>query len=119
MIQISEPLTGSKDGFATMHDILFDGKQISYVNFSYIREDEIKTSRKYTKRKLTVGQHYGVQVFIDAVKNPVNAESLGKKWLNEIILTPKESFKSLEDKDIYVLELNSGGKIIVGQGSQL
>ncbi|MCJ7634100.1 hypothetical protein MUP77_17150 [Candidatus Bathyarchaeota archaeon] len=89
------------------------------MNVFYISEDEIKTFRKYTKRKLTVGQPYGVQVFIDAVKGPLNAESLGKEGLNEIILALKERFKSLEDKDIYVLELNSGGKTVVGRGSKL
>ncbi len=55
MIQISESLTSSKDGFLTTQDILLKDKWIGYVKVYYIMEDEIKTFRKYTNRNLTVG----------------------------------------------------------------
>jgi len=119
MIQISEPLTSSKDGLTTTHDILLDGKRIGYVNVSYINNGDIKTFRKYTKRKLVVGQPFGVQFFIDTVRGPSSAKSLGKEGLREIVLALVEHFRGLEERDIYVLELNSRGKSIIGRGSQL
>lgn len=119
MIQISEPLSDSKEGLTTTHDVLLDGKRIGYVNVSYIKQEDVKTFRKYTKRKLAVGQPYGLQLFIDAVRGSSNAKSLGKEGLREIVLALMGRFKGLEERDIYVLELNSGGKSVIGRGSQL
>jgi hypothetical protein len=119
MIQLSEPLAGSKDSLTTTHDILLDGKRIGYVNVSYIGKDDVKTFRKYTKRKIVAGQPFGVQLFIDAVRGPLNAKSLGEEGLREIVLALVGHFKGLEERDIYILELNSSGKSIVGRGSQL
>ncbi len=58
-----------------------------------------------------------MQVLINAVKGLMNAESLGKEWINEIILTPKERLKNLEDKEIHVLDFNSGEKNHLRQSS--
>lgn len=119
MIQVSEPLSRSEDGLTTTHDILLDGKRVGYANVSYLGKDEVKTFRKYAKRKMVAGQPFGVQLFIDAVHGPFSAKSLGKEGLRQIVLALIERFKGLEEKDIYVLELNSSGKSIVGRGSQL
>ena len=119
MIQISEPLAGSQGSFTTTHDILLDGKRIGYVNVSYIGKDDVKTFRKYAKRKIVAGQPFGVQLFIDVVHGPSDAKSLGKEGLREIVLVLMEHFKGLEERDIYILEHNSSGKSIVGRGSQL
>jgi|GEM_PF-1843452 len=118
MIQISDPLAGSKDDTAT-HDIILDGKRIGYVNVSYLSKDDVKTFRKYSKRKLAAGQPFSLHLFIDAVHGPVNAESLGREGLREITHALMEHFKGIEEKDIYILELKSGGKTIIGRGSQL
>jgi len=118
MIQISEPLASSKDD-ATTHDILLDGKRIGYVNVSYLGKEDVKTFRKYAKRKLVAGQPYNVQLFIDAVHGPLNVETLGKGGLREIVIALVKHFKGLEERDIYVLELNPRGKSIIGRGSQL
>ena len=119
MIQISEPLSGSKEE-SEKHDILLNGKRIGYVNVSYIQAEEVKSLRKYTKRKtLAIGQPYSVQVSIDVVGGPINAENLGKDGLRDIIAKLKENFKGLEERDIYITELNARGRTIVGRGSQL
>jgi len=119
MIQVSEPLPGSKNGFTITHDILLDGKRIGYVNVSYIGKDDVKTFRKYAKRKIVAGQPFGVQLFIDAVHGPSSAKSLGKEGLREVVLALMEQFEGLEERDIYILELSIGGKSIIGRGSQL
>jgi len=119
MIQISEPLSGSKDSLTTTHDVLIDGRRVGYVNVTYIGKDDVKTFRKYTKRKIAAGQPFGVQLFIDAVHGPASAKSLGRGGLREIVLALAEHFKGLEERDIYILELHSGGKDIIGRGSQL
>jgi hypothetical protein len=118
MIQFSEPLAGSKEE-SEKHDILLNGKRIGYVNISYIQAEEVKSLRKYTKRKLAIGQPYSVRVSIDAVGGPINAENLGKDGLRDIIAKLKENFKGLEERDIYITELNARGRTIVGRGSQI
>jgi hypothetical protein len=119
MIEISEPLPESKVDLRTVHDILLDGKRVGHVNVEYIQKDEVKTFRKYTKRKLKVGQPFGVHVFIDAVRNGVKASDLGKDGLLKLIDALIEKFRGLEKRDIYVLELNENGKEIVGKASEI
>jgi hypothetical protein len=118
MIQFSEPLAGSKEE-SVMHDILLDGIRIGHVSVSYIRAEEVKSLRKYTKRKLAIGQPYSVQVLIDAVKGPTDAAHLGKEGLREIVSRLKETFEGLEERDVYITELNVRGKAVIGRGSQL
>jgi len=118
MIQISEPLSGSKEE-SEKYNILMNGERIGYVSVSYIQAEEVKSLRKYTKRKLAIGQPYSVKVSIDAVGGPMNAENLGKDGLRDIVAKLKEHFKGLEELDIYITELNSRGRTIVGRGSQL
>lgn len=119
MIRISEPLSESKNNFRTVHDILRDDKRIGYVDVGYIQKEDIKTFQKYTKRKLKLGQPYGVQVFIDATKSGVKVRELGNIGLKEIIDALKGTFKELEEKDIYILELEGGKKNIIGRASNL
>jgi hypothetical protein len=118
MLEISEPTSGSLTD-ATTHDVLLDGKQIGYIIVSYLGKSELKTFRKYAKRKLIAGQAYSVHVFIDAVKGASNAKSLGKQGLHEIVVTLLKQFKGLEERDIYVLEVGTSGKTIVGRGTEL
>jgi len=117
MIQISDPREGSS-GLRSTHDIVSEGERIGYVNVSYVQADEVKAYRKYTKRKISVGQPYGVQVVIDATKGKVNAQTLGKEGLHALVAALKEKLNGLEEKDIFILELNSQGKKIVGRGSE-
>ena len=117
MIQISDPRQGSS-GLRSVHDIMRDGESIGYVNVSYIQADEVKTYRKYTKRKISVGQPYKIQVFIEAMKGKVNAQTLGKEGLHALVAALKEKLNGLEEKDIFILELNSQGKTIIGRGSE-
>jgi len=95
-----------------------DGEHIGYLNVNYIQEGEVKTFRKYTKRKLTVGQPYGVQVFIDAIKGKASVEKLGKDGLYQVVVTLKERFKGLEERDIFIPGIGNKGKTIIGRGSQ-
>ena len=117
MIQISDPRE-SNPGIKSVHDIAMDGERIGYVNVNYIQSNEVKTYRKYTKRKLSVGQPYGVQVIIDATNGKVSAQTLGKEGLHTLIAALKEKLKGLEDRDVFILELNSRGKTIIGRGSE-
>ncbi len=119
MIEISEPLPQSNAGVLTVHDIFSDGKLIGHVEVGYIQENEVKTFRKYTKRKLSVGQPYGTQLYVDAKGTGVTAESLGTKGLLEIVTVLKTKFKGLEDRDIFILELTREGKKIVSRASAL
>lgn len=119
MIEISEPLPQSKAGVTSVHDIFSDGKRIGHVEVGYIQKEEVKTFRKYTKRKLSVGQPYGTHLYIDAKGAGVTSDKLGKKGLSEIVAAMKEKFKGLEDRDIYILELTTAGKKIVGRASEL
>lgn len=118
MIDISEPLPESTAGFKTVHDIMLNGKRLGYVNVAYIQKDEVKSFRKYTKRKLKIGQPFGVHVVIDATKNGVKASELGKEGLLKIINALIEKFGVLDKKDIYILELNEKGKDIIGRASE-
>lgn len=120
MFEISEPLPQSKPGLLTIHDIASDGKRIGHVEVGYIQDNEVKTFRKYTKRKkLAAGQPYGTQLFLDAKEAGVTAESLGKKNLAEIVAALKAKFTGLEDRDIFIMELTAEGKKIVCRASAL
>lgn len=119
MIRISESLSESKIGFNTVHNILRDDKRIGYVNVGYIQKEDIKTFQKYTKRKLKVGQPFAVQIFIDATKGGVRVSDLGSTGLKEIVEAVKEMFSGLEDRDIYLIELDGDKKNIIGRASNL
>ncbi len=108
-VEISEPLEGSKLGLRTIHNIYVDGRCIGYVDVGYLSKEDVKTFRKYTKRKLRAGQPFGVQLFIDAQKG-CSAKELGASTLIEIIREVKKRFAGLEDRDIYVLELTKDGR---------
>ncbi len=117
MIQISDPRESSPS-IKSVHDIAMDGERIGYVNVNYIQSNEVKTYRKYTKRKLSVGQPYGVQVFIDAVSGRISAQTLGREGLRTLVAALKEKLKGLEERDVFILELNNRGKTVVGRGSE-
>jgi len=119
MIEISEPLSESKIGFRTRHDILLNGKRMGYVDVAYMQKEDINTFQKYTKRRLKVGQPFGVQIFIDATKGDVRVSELGREGLREIVETVKGRFSGLEERDIYILELDGGKKNIIGRASNL
>lgn len=118
MIDISEPLPESKVGYKTVHSIMLNGKRIGYVNVEYIQKDEVKSFRKHTKRKLKIGQPFGVHVVIDATKNGVKASDMGKEGLLRMINALLEKFRRLEKRDIYILELNEKGKEVIGRASE-
>jgi len=60
MIEISDPLPGSEIGYRTVHKIFLDSDYVGYVEAGYLTKKDIKTFEKYTKRKLAVGQPFGV-----------------------------------------------------------
>lgn len=119
MIEISEPLPESKPGLTTTHDIFLDRKRIGYIEVTLLQEDDVKAFKKYTKRKLLVGQPYGMRIFIDARGTRVIASELEKSVLSEIVAAAKGKFKGLEDRDIYLLELTDAGKKIICRASGL
>ena len=118
MIDISEALPESKIGFNTVHNLLQDTKRIGYIDVSYLQKEDAKTFQRYTKRKLKAGQPFSMQVFIDA-SSGISAATLGSEDLKEIVNTLKEKFSGLEDRDIYILELDAGKKNIVKRASAL
>jgi len=118
MIEISDPLEGSEPGYRTFHDILLDGKKIGKVNVGYIGKEDLKTFKR-SKRKLKVGQPFGVQVFIDSVEGKVSASDLGFGCLKELSDRLKEKLKGLEDRDIFIMEVTPSRKEIVGRWDKL
>ncbi|MFQ6075164.1 MAG: hypothetical protein ACE5Z5_03360 [Candidatus Bathyarchaeia archaeon] len=117
MIEISEPLPESKQGYNTVHDILLEGERIGSVSVGYLRKDEIKAFRR-TKRRLRVGQPFGVQVFIDT-SGGKKAESSDRRVLREIVNALMTKFKGLEERDIYLLEVSETGKKVIGRATSL
>jgi len=78
MIEISEPLPQSKVGLTIVHDIFSEGKRVGRVEVGYLQKDDVGTFRKYTKRRLSVGQPYGTRIFIDSREIDAIANELGK-----------------------------------------
>lgn len=118
MIEISEPLPGSKPGYRTLHDILRDGKRIGCVDAGYLTAADVKTFRR-SKRRLSLGQPFGVQVFIDTAREGVSAKDLGREGLRDVVDAVKRKLVGLEEKDIYILELLPAGRNPVGRASSL
>ncbi len=118
MIEISEPLEGSNPGVRTLHEILMNGRKIGSVDAGYIGKKDLKTFKR-SKRKLKLGQPFGVQVFIDSVESNVTASDLGFKGMNELADSLKDKLKGLEDRDIYILEITPSRKEIVGRWDKL
>lgn len=112
-------MSGSEIGFRTIHNILSDCKYVGYVDVGYLRKKDAKTFKKYVKRKLRVGQPFGARIFIDISKGGVKARELGREGLLEVVKAIKEKFESLEEKDIYLIELDAGQKNILGRASAL
>ena len=119
MIEISEPLPDSEPGYKTVHNISLDGKYIGYVDVSYLRQEDVKTFQKYTKRKLKAGQPFGVQVFIDISKGGVKATDIGTQGLLQIVNALKQKLEGLEDRDIFILELEAGRKRPISRGGEI
>jgi len=118
MIEISEPLPGSKSGYKTLHDILKNGRRIGYVDAGYLTAEDVKTFRR-SKRKLSVGQPFGVQVSIDVPKGGVSARDLGKEGLREVVEAVMKKLPGLEERDIYVIEILPAGRNLIGRASSL
>jgi len=118
MIEISKSLEGSEPGVRTLHDILLDGSKIGRVDASYIGKKDLKTFKRL-KRKLKMGQPFGVQVFIDNVESKVSASDLGFEGMKELAKGLKEKLKGLEDRDIYIMEVTPSRKEIVGRWDKL
>ena len=118
MIEISEPLSGSEPGYRTRHDILLRGKRIGYIDVAYLQKGEVKAFRR-TKRKLRVGQPFGVRLFIDAVRSGVSADELGHERLVDLANAVLAKFTGLDSRDLYLLELGKNGKAALGCASNL
>ena len=118
MIEVSESLPESKTVYRTVHNITSDGKYIGYVDVGYLQKGDLKTFRR-TKRKLKLGQPFGVQIFIDVNKGGVDASELGRETLLEIVNVLKTKFKGLEERDIYILELYGEKRNIIGRATDI
>lgn len=119
MFELSEPLPGSKSGSQSIHEILMDGKKIGTVEVNYLDKAEAKTFGKYSKRKLKVGQPFGVRVMIESTEYGVGADQLGQEGMRALVDAVTAELPGLEDRDMYVLEITSKGKKMIGRGSQL
>jgi hypothetical protein len=118
MIEISEPLPESTTGYRTIHNVKSEGRYIGYVEVNYLQKKDVKAFRR-TKRKLRIGQPFGVRVFIDRKKGGVTASMLGRERLLELAATLKAKFKRLEERDIYFLELDGEKRIIIGRTTEV
>mgnify|MGYP001034149701 CR=1 FL=1 len=118
MIDISDPLPGSKPGYKTLHDILKDGKRIGYVEAGYLTAEDVKTFKR-SKRRLSVGQPFGVQLFLDVPNGGVSAKDLGSDGLRGVVDAVRKKLAGLEERDIYVIELLPTGRNLLGRASSL
>ena len=118
-VEISEASPASEPGIRTVHEIRLNGEYVGFVDVGYLRKEDVKTFQRSAKRKLSVGQPFGVQLFIDASKSGVTAKQIGLAGLQEIVRAVKTKFVGLEDKDLYVLEVVAGNKKPVGRGEAL
>ena len=101
MIEISDPLPGSETGYRTVHNIFLNGDYVGYVEAGYLGKKDVKTFEKYTKRKLKIGQPFGVQIFIDKMKSRVGADEIGNEGLLEIVTAVKSKLHGLEDRTFF------------------
>jgi len=118
MIDVSEPLPESTVGFKTIHHIKSDENYIGYVEASYLQKKDVKAFKRL-KRKLKVGQPFGVQVFIDVEKSGVTASTLGKEGLLELVESLKTKLKGVEERDIYIMELLGKKRNMIGRATDI
>jgi len=120
MIEISDPLEESEPGIRTIHEITLDKEKIGRVDAGYIGKKDLKTFKR-SKRKLKVGQPFGVQVYIDAVTSSTSASDLGFEGVKELVHRLKEKLRGLEDRDIFILEIvpSTNRKNIVGRWDKI
>lgn len=118
-VEISEPSPESEPGFRTVHEIRLNGKYVGFVDVGYLTKKDVKTFQRYAKRKLSAGQPFGLQLFIDVSKSGVTAKQIGLAGLKEIVQSIKTKFGGLEDRDVYVLEVVAGDKTPLGKGENL
>ena len=118
MIDVSEPLPESTTGHKTIHHIKSDENYIGYIEASYLQKKDVKAFKRL-KRKLKVGQPFGVQVFIDVEKSGVTASTLGKEGLLEIVESLKAKLKGVEERDIYIMELLGKKRNMIGRATDL
>lgn len=110
---ISEPLSESKTGYQTVHDLTVAGKKIGYINVEYATPEDIQAFKK-AKRKLRTGQPFKARIYIDVTKAGIKTNILGKENLLEIATAIKKRFQGLEDRDIGIIELYEGRKNVIG-----
>jgi len=117
-IQISESKPESKIGYETIHDIYLDNKNVGYVIVQYATKEDIKAFKK-SKRKLKIGQPFGVRLCIDADKGGVTTSEIGKPNIIRIVDLLKSRFSGLEERDVGIIEFDKGKKNIIGKISNL
>jgi len=118
MIDVSEPLPESTVGYRTIHHIKSDGIYIGFVEVGYLQKKDVKTFKRL-KRKLKVGQPFGVQVFIDVEKSGVTASMLGREGLLELVESLKAKLKGVEERDIYIMERLGEKRNMIGRATDL
>jgi len=119
VIEISYPLPGSEIGYRTIHKIFLDSNYVGYVEVGYLTKKDVKTFEKYTKRKLAVGQPFGVQIFIDKMSSGIGAAEIGNEKLLEIVTAVQRKLHGLEDRDISIIQIEKEGKKLIGKATEL
>ncbi len=114
MIEVSAPLPESKSGYKTIHHLTADGRYIGTVEVGYLQPEDLKTFRRL-KRKLRVGQPFGVQVFLDVAQSGVTAATLSHDGLTALVAALTATFNGLEARDIYLLEAIGSKRRILGR----
>ena len=123
MIEISDALPGSEPGLKTLHEIMMDKIRVASLEVGYLREQDVKLFKGFgkgkMKRKLRAGQPFGVQLIFYEQADPNRTPTLdvGKKI--EVVKAVKAHFEGLEDRDIYVMQIEKGKKRILGRGADI
>lgn len=88
------------------------------MDVGYLEKEDLKTFKR-SKRRMKVGQPFGVQVSMDSAESGVPVSDLGFEGISKIADRLKEKLVGLEDRDIYFLEVTALKKNVVGRWDRL
>ena len=96
-----------------------DEKGIRQVKLSYIQNEKVETFRKYSVQKLVIEQLYGARIVLDAEIICKTIQEFMKVDFQEVVTSVKETFRNLENRGIFILELIDCGNKTVCKASKL
>jgi hypothetical protein len=101
---------------------MVDKVKVASLEVGYLSERDVKLfkglGKGKMKRKLRAGQPFGVQLIFYEL-DPDKPVALDNDRKIEVVQAVKAHFDGLEDRDIYVVQIEKGKKRILGRGIDL